>query len=125
MRSEDIAGTHKFLGPIRSTAGFRMIALSLAVGALARETMPAAELPRAEIFRPVPGDEGSSAQPAEGLLHRRLSEERFQALETGLQKHWVRLVEHIADVIVGGNFADPEQRLAVGAAMAFLQGALG
>ena len=46
-----------------------MIVLGLAVGALARQAVRAAELLRAEILGPVPGDEGSAAQPAEGLPH--------------------------------------------------------
>src|SRR5215831_19277020 len=33
-------------------------------------------------------------------------------------------VEHVADVVVGGNFLDPEQRLAVGPAMTSLQATL-
>jgi hypothetical protein len=70
--------------------------------------MRAAELLRAKILRPVPSDEGSSAQPAEGLPHGRLSQERFQALETGLQQRRVRFVEHVADVVVGRNLANTE-----------------
>jgi hypothetical protein len=31
-------------------------------------------------------------------------------------------VEHLADVVIGRDFLDPEQRLAVGAAMAALAG---
>jgi hypothetical protein len=65
-----------------------------------------------------------SAQPPEGLPHRRLTQQRLHAFETGLQQRGVRLVEKIADVIVGGNTADAEQGLAVGAAMAFLEAAL-
>ena len=42
----------------------------------------------------------------------------------GRSKRGVGLVQHVADVIVRRNFADPEQGLAVGAAMAFLQRAL-
>ena len=101
-----------------------MIRLDLAVGALAREAMRAAELLRAKELGSVPGDEGSAAQSAKGLAQRRLGQQRFQTLETGREQRRVRLVEHVADVIVGGNFLDPEQGLAIGAALAFLQGAL-
>ena len=102
----------------------RMIALGLAVGALARQTVRATELLRAEELRSVPGDQGPSAQPAEGLPHRRLAKQRLHAFETRLQQRGVRLVQKVADVIVGGNPADAEQRLAVGAAVAFLHRAL-
>jgi hypothetical protein len=84
----------------------------------------AAEFLRAEKrFRPQ-GDQGPSAQPAEGLPHRRLGQQRFQAFETGLQQRGVRLVQKVADVIAGENSADAEQRLAIGAALAFPQRAL-
>ena len=101
-----------------------MIALDLAVGALARQAVRAAEFLRAEKLRSVQGDQGPSAQPAERLPHRRLGQQRFQAFEAGLQQRGIRLVEKIADVIVGGNAADGEQGLAVGAAVTFLHRAL-
>jgi len=101
-----------------------MIVLGLAVGALAGKTIRTAELLRAEILRPVPGDQGSAAQPSERLQHRRLRQQRLHAFETGLQKRGVDLVQPVADIIVGGNPADPEQGLAVGATLAFLQRAL-
>src|SRR5580658_11074374 len=44
-----------------------MIVLGLPVGALAGETIRTAELLRAEILRPVPGDQGSAAQPTKRL----------------------------------------------------------
>ena len=101
-----------------------MIALGLAVGALARQAVRAAEFLRAEELRSVQGDQGPSAQPAEGLPHRRLAQQRLHTFETGLQERGVRLVQKVADVIVGGNSADAEQRPAIGAAVAFLHRAL-
>ena len=74
--------------------------------------------------RSVPGDQGSAAQPTEGLPHGRLGQQRLHAFETGLQKRGVGLVQHVADIIVGGNSADAEQGLGVGAALALLQRAL-
>ena len=85
-----------------------MIRLRLAVGTLAREAMRAAYFLRAKIFGSVPGDEGSAAQSCKGLAHGRLGEQRFQPLETGREQRRIGLVQHVADVIVGGNFLDPE-----------------
>src|ERR1700730_11670227 len=79
---------------------------------------------RAEILGAVPGDQGSLAKPAKGGPQRRRGEQLLQALETGLQQRRIGRVEHVADVIVGRDFLDPEQALAVRAAMALLQGAL-
>jgi hypothetical protein len=101
-----------------------MIVLGRAVGALAGEAIRTAELLRAEILRPVPGDQGSASQPTEGLPQGRPGQQRLHAFETGLQKRGIRLVQPVADIIVGGNSADPEQGLAVGATLAFLQPAL-
>src|SRR5450759_5201662 len=101
-----------------------MIRLELAVGALAREAMRTAKLLRAKELGPIPCDEGPAAQPPESLVQGRLREQRFQALETGREQRRVRRVQHVADVIVGRNFPDPEQGLAIGAALAFLQRAL-
>ena len=101
-----------------------MIVIFFAVGALAGETVRTAELLRAEILRPIPGDQGSAAEPTESLTHGRLRQHRLHAFETGLQKRGVGLVQPVANVIVGGNSADTEQRLTVGAALALLQRAL-
>ena len=101
-----------------------VIALDLAVGALARQAMRAAELLRTEIFRSIPGDQGPSAKPAKSLAHWRLGEQLLEARETGLQQRRVRRVQHVADIIVGGNLLDPEQRLAVRTTVPFLQCAL-
>ena len=100
------------------------MALGLAVGALARQAVRASEFLRAEKLRSAPGDQGPSAHRAEGLPHRRLGQQRFQAFEAGLQQRGVRLVQNVADVIVGGNAADGEQGLAVATAMTFLHRAL-
>ena len=59
-----------------------------------------------------------------GPPHGGLGQQRLHALETGLQQRGVRLVERNADIIVGGNSADAEQGLAVGAALSLLQRAL-
>jgi hypothetical protein len=98
-----------------------MIGLGLAVGPLAREAMRTTDFLGAEILRSVPGEEGSPAQSAKGMAHGRLVQEILQALEAGRQQRRIRLVQHVADVVVGGDFLDPEQGLAVRAALAFLQ----
>src|SRR5260370_41021980 len=90
-----------------------MIALGLAVGALARQAVRAAEFLRAEELRSVQGDQSPSAQPAEGLLHRRLAQQRLHTFETGLQQRGDILVQKVADVIVGGDSDDAEQRPAI------------
>jgi hypothetical protein len=48
----------------------------------------------------------------------------LHTFKTGLQQSRIGQIKHLADVIVGGNLLDPEQRLAVGTALAFLQPAL-
>src|ERR1700693_5986246 len=101
-----------------------MTIIFFAVGALAGETVRTAELLRAEILRPIPGDQGSAAEPTESLTHGRLTQQRLHAFETGLQKRRVGLVQHVANVIVGGDSADAKQRLTVGAALALFQRAL-
>jgi hypothetical protein len=40
-------------------------------------------------------------------------DDHVQVLETGWQQHRIDQIEHVADVIVGGDFRDPEQGLAV------------
>src|SRR5271155_1206358 len=67
---------------------------------------------------------GAAAQPAEGLAQGRLGEQVLHALETGSQQRRIGQIEHVADVIVGGDFRDPEQGLAVRPPLAFLKGAL-
>ena len=98
-----------------------MAALDLAVAALARLAMPAGDLPAAEILGPVEGDEGSAAQPAERLAHRRLEQQLLRPLETRRQQSGIRLVEHVPDIIVRRDLLDPEQGLTVRAALALLQ----
>src|SRR4029077_18322534 len=44
--------------------------------------------------------------------------------EAGRELRRVRFVEHVADVIVGRNFLDAEQALAIRTALTFLQSAL-
>src|SRR5262249_25261225 len=53
-----------------------------------------------------------------------MGEQLLHTFKTGLQQGRVGHIKHLADVIVGGNLLDPEQRLAVGTALAFLQPAL-
>ena len=69
------------------------------------------------------GGERPISQPQEPpkSLYERLGQEIFQTLEAGRQQRRIRLVQHVADVVVGRNFLDPEQALAVRAALAFLQ----
>jgi len=98
-----------------------MIALDLAVATLARLAMRAGDLLAAEILGPVEGDERSVAEPAERLAHRGLKEQLLRAVKAGREQRRVRAVEHVADIIVGRNFLDPKQALAVRPSLAFLQ----
>src|SRR5580700_774899 len=101
-----------------------VVALHLAVGALAREAMRTAELLRAEILGAVPGDQDAVVKSREARPQRRRSEQLLHALEAGLQQRRIDAIEHVADIIVGGDCPDPEQALAVRAPLALLQGAL-
>src|SRR4029077_6473853 len=101
-----------------------VVALHLAAGAFSSQAMWTAELLRAEILGAVPGDQDSVAKPGEVLAQRCRREQLLHALETRLQQRRIGGVEHVADVIVGGDFPDSEQGLAVRAPMAFLQSAL-
>src|SRR5215831_1228289 len=53
-----------------------------------------------------------------------MGEQLLHTFKTGLQQSRIGHIKHLADVIVGGNLLNPEQRLAVGTALAFLQPAL-
>ena len=101
-----------------------VIVLDLAIGTFARQAMRAADILRAKILGSVPGHEDSAAQSCKGLAHGRFGKQLLQARKAGLQQRRISPVEHVADVVVGGNFLDPEQRLAVGTAMTLLQAAL-
>ena len=101
-----------------------VIRLNLAVGAFARQAVRAAELLRAKRTRFHPKRRAFYPQSAEGLAQWRLGQQSFQTFETGGEQRRVRFVEHVADVIVGRNFLDAEQALAIRPAMAFLQSAL-
>ena len=98
-----------------------MIALDLAVAALARLAMRAGDLLAAEILGPVEGDEGSAAEPAERLAHRRFEKQPLRVPEARREQSRIRAVEHIPDIIVGRDLLDPEQGLAVRPSLAFLQ----
>ena len=90
-----------------------VIRLDLAVGALARKAMRAAEFLRAKELGSIPGDERSAIQSGKGLAQRRLGQQSFHTPEAGREQRRVRSVEHVADVIVGRNFLDAEQALAI------------
>ncbi len=119
------------LGPERDDLGMSlrddggrqhgMIALDLAVGALARLAARARDPLAAEILGPVEGDEGSAAEPAEALPHGGFEQQLLHALKAGREQSGIGAVEHVADVIVGRDFLDAEQGLAVRAALALLQ----
>jgi hypothetical protein len=101
-----------------------MIAFDLAVAALARLAMRAGDLLAAEILGPVEGDERSAAEPGERLAHRGFQEQLLGALKARREQSRVRTIEHVPDVIVGGDFLYSEQGLAVRAPLAPLQRAL-
>ena len=98
-----------------------MITFDLAVAALARLTVGAGNLLAAEILGPVEGDQGSPAEPAEGLAHRAFAQQLLRALKAGREQSRIRLVEHVPDIIVGRDSLDAEQALAVRAALSLLQ----
>ena len=98
-----------------------MIAFDLAVAVLTRLTMPAGDLPAAEILGPIDGDARSAAEPDERLTHRRFEEPLLDRLEAGRERGRVRPVERVPDIIVRRDFLDPEQGLAVRPAPAPLQ----
>jgi hypothetical protein len=98
-----------------------MIALDLAVAALARLAMRAGDLLAAEILGPVEGDERSAAEPAEDFAHRRFHKQPLRVRKAGREQSDIRLVEHVPDIIVGRDLLDPEQGLAVRAALALLE----
>src|SRR5208337_2101503 len=98
-----------------------MIALDLAVAALARLAMRAGDLLAAEILGPVEGDERSAAEPTERLAHHGFDQQLLDALEAGREQSRVRAVEHVSDVIVGRDFLNSEQGLAVRPSLAPLQ----
>jgi hypothetical protein len=99
----------------------RMVALDLAVGALARLTVRAAELLRAEIFGSIERDQRASAQALESLHAAVVAQRRHRGIENALQMIGMHRIEHRADMIVGWDLRHPEQRLAIGGLLAFLE----
>src|SRR5208337_5146980 len=75
----------------------------------------------AEILGPVEGDERSAAEPTERLAHHGFDQQLLDALEAGREQSRVRAVEHVPDVIVGRDFLNSEQGLAVRPSLAPLQ----
>ena len=99
----------------------RMIAFDLAVAALARLAVRAGDLLAAEILAPVEGDQRSAAKPTERLAHRRFEQQLLHPFKARREQSRLHAVEHVPDIIVGGDFLDPEQGLAVRAPLALLQ----
>src|SRR5208337_3567829 len=97
------------------------IALDLAVAAFARLAMRAVVQIIAETLGLVEGDECCAAEPAERLAHTGLDQQLLDALEAGREQSRVRAVEHVPDVIVGRDFLNSEQGLAVRPSLAPLQ----
>ncbi len=95
-----------------------IIVLGLPVGALADETIRAAELLRAEILRPVPGDQDFAAQPTERPAASADRPAASPCVRNRAGEAQAR-PQPIADIVVGRNSADPEQGLAVGATWPF------
>ncbi len=98
-----------------------MVALDLAVGALAGQTVRAAKLLRAEIFGSVQGDQRASAEALERRHAAVIAQGRDGLIERALQMRRVNRIEHRADVIVGRDLGHAEQSLAVGGLAAFVE----
>src|SRR5260370_7651048 len=91
-----------------------MVARDVAVGAVARLAMRAAELLRAEIFGYMKGHERGAVEALERLHGATLAERRDRLIERGLQERGMNRIEHRSDVIVGRDFRHAKQRQAVG-----------
>jgi hypothetical protein len=127
LRRDELGKQRDDLGMAGRDRGRRqqgMVALHLAVGPFSPQAVRTNNFLRAEILGAVPADQDSVAKPRESLAERRRGEQLLHALETWLQQHWIGGIEHVTDVIVGGDFPDSEQGLAIRPPMAFLQGAL-
>ena len=95
--------------------------LRLAVAALARRTLGTAQLLRTEILCPVERNQNSARQPLKIPQAVALPQLSQHLVEAGLQLLGGNLVQHDADMVVGGNLLDPKQGGAVRCAMALLQ----
>src|SRR5271163_2934920 len=90
-----------------------------------RRAVPAMDLPRTVILAAIQRDQHPPIEPAEHVeaavdlpeLLDGFGEHRTQQRRRGR-------IEHVADVVVGGDFGDTEKAGAVGSAVAFLQLAL-
>ena len=78
------------------------------------------DLLRTVILGAVQRDQHVATQPAEHGGRRR-SSSCARSAEYRMQQRRRGRVEHVADVVVGGDFGDAEQALAVRAAVAFLK----
>jgi hypothetical protein len=84
--------------------------------------MCAMDLPRTMIFRAIQRDQHASVEPAEHVEAAIDPLEMIHGFgEYRMQQCGRDRVEHVADVVVAGDFGDAEQTGAVGAAMAFLE----
>ncbi len=83
------------------------------------------DLPRAVILRTVECDQHVPAEPTEHVKPAIDLPELLDGFgKYRMQKCWRGRVEHVADVVVGGDFGDAEQAGAVGTAMAVFELAL-
>ena len=102
-----------------------MVAFGLAVGALARQALRAAELLRAEVFRAVERDQHAAAELLERQQPAMPAQRAQDFIEGGLQVRGMHRVEHGADVVVGGHGRHAELAVAVRNLPPFLQRAGG
>jgi hypothetical protein len=101
-----------------------MIALDLAVGALARLAIRAAELLRTKKLGSIERDQRTAIKALEAF-HAALAEQfRDRLVERGLQMRGMHRIEHRTDVIVGRDFRHAEQRMAIGGLAPLLERAL-
>ena len=98
-----------------------VIMLRLAVRALARQALRAAQFLRTEILGSIQRHQRSPSQPLKGLQTVALAQLLDDLVKTGLQGFWPDRVQHQTDVVVGWDLLHAEQRMAIRCAVALLQ----
>ena len=102
-----------------------VVILGPAIASDPRRAVRAMDLPRTVIFGAVQRDQRAPIEPAEHVEAAVDLPELLDGFgEHRMQQHRCGRIEHVADVVVGGDFGDTEQAGAVGAAVAVLKLAL-
>ena len=93
----------------------------LAVAAQPRRTVRAIDLVGTEILGAVEDDQLMLAGLAEGGQAAGLLQFRQYGVERRMQQRRVGRIQHVTDVVVAGDFVQPEQGFAVRSRLALLQ----